>query len=457
MIFTRKFYLKKMLILSPLFDFTQLANAESLITTDFTFAKRIESYGDESVGYPQVCIRTNMPDQRIDMQGIFYELSAKYEPSMLINEATKLAGSGRLGHVWTIFFDSPTSWRSWSFRRPDNAFGDALYISNENDGPKRAFNYQYCVSTKGIDTSTETITHTYVQPLVQESQDIAKQIFIWPFDFQGGVYTPFTPCVWFATKLFNKVTGLDIPFEQKFDWETVSKLTNDPIYKSFQTTVDAGVVAEAISKKIKFSISYEDESALFTNNNSYQYSYLNKFVNEKPVKFNSYLSKIADNYNNYKAAFRLGEGVFLLDYQGKVSLLDRSSNGFLYESHPFEEVFGNVDFDPKMVRSIMPITKNMPEYIDEYTHQYLLFLENGGTYLMSNFVLTKTNYFEQYAPHLLPYVSRVLATTSFNDESIYVFLTGRKYIEVRISDFAIIDGEKSLDQHPELGKTFKLQ
>lgn len=452
----RNNFLRETLIIGSMLITPQLAQASSLIK-NYTFAERKQTYGVESVGYPQVCIRVNMPDQRVDMQGIFDELSAKYQPTSLLPEATKLAASGKLGHVWTIFFDSPRSWKSWSFRHPGSVFANALHTNTWADGPERKFNYQYCVSTKGKPTDSKYIMTNYVEPIVEESREIAK--IIYPnFDFVGGVYSPATPCVWFAAKLFNKVTGSNIPFEQKFDWKKVADIINEPNYASLDTVPDAGVVAEALSKKIKYSAKLDNLNAVFTHDKKYQLFYDNAYIATKDIENNSFGGKqLAPFYENYKTALQDGSKLVLLDYQGNVSIFDTTSKRFIYENYPLKEVFGNVDFDPKMVTSSMPIYKGMPYHSDNY-NQHLLFLENGDIYLLNTkgMRLTKIHYFEQYAPHLLPYVSRVLGTTKINDETIYVFLTKRKYIEVRINDLSIVDGEKSVEQHPILGNNFKL-
>ncbi|EJF1757635.1 hypothetical protein ACX843_002247 [Vibrio cholerae] len=449
-----------LLALLPVTAYSNDIPKKGSLIKNYVNAPRYEPYGVHSVGYPQVCIRTNMPDERIDMEGLFKELSESDKithPSQLLPAATQLAGSGNLGHVWTIFFDSETSWKSWSFRNPGTPTGNALYKNNWYDGPERKFNYQYCVSTKGVPTDDNYIVTNFVNPIVDESKHIASLMYP-NVNFNNAVYSPATPCVWFATKLFNKFTGLDIPFEQKFDWNKIAKLLNEPSFENLKTIPDAGVVAESISKKIKFSLSYKTESSLFTHNNSYQYSYMDKFVKEKTIQSHTLFAEISPYYNNYKTALRHGSEVYFLDYQGNVSLFDAYSKSFMFENHAFKNVFGHVDFDPKMIKSSMPISKGMPHYSEAY-NQYLIFLEDGDMYLFNAKTgrFTKNNYFEQYAPHLLPYVDQVLATTNVNDESIYVFLSGRKYIEVRISDFSIIDGEKPLDQHPELGKAFKLQ
>ncbi len=445
-----------LLIISPYAYFSSNVHADSLIK-GYTVAPRHETYGVESIGYPQICIRTNMPDQRIDMQGIFDELSSKYHPSMLLPEATKLAASGKLGHVWTIFFDSPDSWKSWSFRFPGMPTANALHVNNWYDGPERPFNYQHCVSTKNQPTDSEYVMTNYIKPLIQESRDIAKLIYP-HFEFTGGVYSPATPCVWFATKLFNKVTGLDIPFEQKLDWNKVSAILNEPSFSNLETIPDAGVVAEAISKKIKFTSDVGKTTALFTHNNAYQLFYFNKFIEERHIKLNSYVSQISPFYAEYKTALQDKDRIILIDYQNNVSEFNIRNQTFNFQKHPFNQTFyGDINLNPKLLKGSMPLYRGMPGYSKDY-NQHLLFLENGETYLLNakTMRITANHYFEQNAPHLLPYVKSVLSTEKSNEETVYVFLSDRKYIEVRINDFSIIDGEKPIEQHPVYGNAFKL-
>ncbi|EKF9515442.1 hypothetical protein O1C21_003631, partial [Vibrio cholerae] len=113
--------------------------------------------------------------------------------------------------------------------------------------------------------------------------------------------------------------------------------------------------------------------------------------------------------------------------------------------------------DPKSIRATMPIYFNMPHYI-ESVNQYLIFLENGDTYLMnsSNKQLRKVDYFQSYAPHLVPYTKRILGISLENNNHVLVYLSDRKYIEVDLATLEIVGRETRLEDHPTLGHYFKL-
>ncbi|HDI3264769.1 TPA: hypothetical protein PMC50_003424 [Vibrio cholerae] len=454
---SKKLEITLLFIITPTLLTANPASAESLIK-NYTVAPRHQTYGVPSLGYPQICIRTNMPDQRVDMEGILDELSEKYHPTMLLTESTKLAASGKLGHVWTLFFDSENSWKSWSFRFPGTTTGNALFYKNWYDSPERNFNYQYCVSLKNQPTDEAYIVKNFVEPLVEESKQIASALYP-NIHFTNAVYSPATPCVWFATKLFNKVTGLDIPFEQELDWKKIANIINEPTFTTLKTIPDSGVVAEAISKKIKNSFPFDNNlNIMFTYNRDYL-----KFSNDKlltilPVEFNSLGGSVLRPYfDKYKTSFLDDENLYLLDHRGNISLFNIWTKKFDYQDRPMNQVLNNLSFDPKSIRATMPIYFNMPHYIDS-VNQYLVFLENGDTYLMNSTKkeLRKVDYFQRYAPHLVPYTKRIQGISLANDNHVMVYLSDRKYIEVDLTSLAIVGQETRLEDHPSLGHYFKL-
>ncbi|TQP20801.1 hypothetical protein [Vibrio cholerae] len=445
-----------LLIITPSLFPVDTVLADSLIK-NYTIAPRHQTYGVQFLGYPQVCIRTNMPDQRVDMEGILDELNQMYHPTMLLTESTKLAASGKLGHVWTIFFDSEISWKSWSFRFPGTTTGNALFYKNWYDSPERNFNFQYCVSMKNQPTDDAYLIKNFVEPLVEESKQIASALYP-NIHFTNAVYSPATPCVWFATKLFNKVTGLDIPFEQELDWKKIANIINEPTFATLKSIPDSGVVAEAISKKIKNGLAWHNLNVLFTHNRDYLKYSNNTLLAILPIEFNSLGgAELRPHFDKFKSGFLDGTKLYLFNYRGNVFLFDILTKKFDYQDIPMNQVFNNVSFDPKSIRATMPIYFNMPHYI-ESVNQYLIFLENGDTYLMnsSNKQLRKVDYFQSYAPHLVPYTKRILGISLENNNHVLVYLSDRKYIEVDLATLEIVGRETRLEDHPTLGHYFKL-
>ncbi len=428
-------------------------------------AQRFEPYGVERIGYPQVCIRVSSPSgKRIDAEGLFNELFQKYGASEVFKEVTKLAGSGALGHGWTIFFDSKDSWRSWAFRMPSSPMGNALHINNYYDSPTRGFDHQYCVSTKNIDVTNDTLEREYIRPLINESRQTASKVM----DVEGvfpegyGVYTALTPCVWFATNLFNRVTKQTIPYEQPFDWLKVATLLNEPGYSGFNSVVDAGVLAEALSRKIKYGFNYsEGTNFLYTHDSRY-------------VTFNddsSSLSNIASNmfvgaelapyYNLVRSMMFDGGAAYLFGYNGLISKFNITTRKFDFENKSMADIFSIStvkDLNLKDIVSVIPVYNVMPTF-DPKRNRYLLITEAGRTFLAIpsiNFLVADDYFGNNGGIDLKKYLGMTLGTSLGKNGTITFYLNNGKYIEVDPNTFAITKGQTKMEEHPVIGKHFLL-
>lgn len=438
------------------------ADTDTLLK-NYTIAPRIEPHGVAEIGYPQICMRVNMSGERIDMQGILDELSDKYQSQELVRQATTLAASGKLGHVWTLFFDADEkdAWRSWSFRNPSTPLGDALNRNNRYDSPERAFNYQYCVSAKNKNIETTYLESNPIRGLVNESREMATLLM--PginLPENTGVYTPITPCVWFAVRLFNMVTGSDIPYQQPINGDKLAKIMNDDSYKKLDTTVDTSVVAEALSKRVKYAFSMSPKQQfMYLHNRDYIIFEEGKRYNAGNIKENVFYNEdLGREYNKAKAVLFNGDVIIMVGYNGKISSYNMASKSFTFKDVQIGDVFPLADIDSKKIKSTMPIYQGMP-YFNKSVRQHLVFTEDSEVYLAipDNKVLRKIDFFENYAPHVKPYINRIVGTSISPNGTIFLYLTENKFIELDPLTMDFIKNEVDMKEHPVFGDYFKLQ
>lgn len=441
---------------------SESTHADSLIK-NYPIAPRYEPYGVADIGYPQICLRTNMSGERVDMQGILDELSNKYDQSKLFGAITNLAASGQMGHVWTLIFDSDSKddWRSWSFRNPASPLGNALNYKNYYDSPERHFNYQYCVSATGKKIDSPYLEKNVINPLINESRMIASAIMPDTKLPEGnGIYTPLTSCVWFAAKMFNMITDSSIPYEQPIDGEKIASLMGNSAYSQLEYMVDTSVVAEAISKRLKYSFSLNgNEQYFYLNNGGYVslHSYERSYYGD--IKSNMfYNSDLAPFYNGTKTVIIDNGEIFMFGYNGLLSSYNYELKDFYFRKRNITDVFPYTDLDAKKILSTMPIYKVMPDYY-KGINKHLIFTADGDVYLYTRkgYPLKKTDYIEQYIPTLKPYIKRIIGTSLDNNGHLFVYLTNNKFITLELLTMTIVQPETDMQRHPKIGEHFKLQ
>ncbi|MBL0612091.1 hypothetical protein JD508_17830 [Aeromonas jandaei] len=444
----------------------QNASANTLIK-EYVKAKREEPYGDEQVGYPQVCLRVNL-DEKIDMPGIINELIVRNEktPENLVPDATNLAGSGYLGHAWTLFFDRKDSWRSWSFRQPKSPLGDALNYKNTYDSPSRKFTYQYCVNAERMNIETQHLLDNQIKKLVNESREIASSLM--PdivLTGEHGIYSPLTPCVWFAVNLFNSITGENIPYEQPINGKLIANATNNPAFEKIDLTVDASTVYEALSKQIIFSFGMSDtEQYMFLKNNKYL-----AFVDGKPIYFNKinknmyYHTLLDPLIKKSKTAMLSGSNLYIVDNNGLFSVYDIKEKKLKSTDLSISSVFNDVDNEVK-INAAIPLYKGMPDSegipeLEGNNKAHLVFTTGGEVYLADpeKKEFKKHLYFETTPPEIIKYASRIVGSSAIKDGNIFIYLTKGKFIEIDRLTMDIIGVEQNMSEHPILGDYFKLQ
>lgn len=487
--------LRTIAIALPMISIGHSAIADTLIK-NYSVGPRKELSGVAKIGYPQVCLRTNAPDVRPNLVAIFEELIETKYPSMVIPEAEKLMNDGKLGDVWTVFFDDEQTWKSWSLRKPQTQTADALKFKDWYASPERRFNYQYCVSTKGLNTDKEFISENYIEPLIEKSREIANSLYP-DFDYDGAANTIVTSSTWFATELFNKITGENINHQQKLDWSDIAYYTDHPELETLNSISNPGVVGEVLSNSPKF-ISDRYFMEILGANGKLTY-FVPKWVTNHPLLAEKYKVNWLENLNRehfkymgepfpfpmseVKATAMVNGLSYYFHYDGTVSLVnvsgyDKNRKGqIIPKGMPFalytplgDLVDGTVYFDPKKIRATFQITPNMPlgEGVTGVsgmsTNHFLFILDDGKTYFLKRDydrrnadTIIDIDYFDLYAPDLLPYVNRIIGNVRIDEDHLLVYLTGRKYLKVKQADLTIVGKEMDLIDEPLIGKFYKIQ
>ncbi|TBL64532.1 hypothetical protein [Hafnia paralvei] len=220
-------------------------------------ADKYQPTGDESVGYPQICIRTNRTAERTDMKPIIEKavsIGKKYpwsEKYTIIKEVFKVLGSdfggGAFGHSWIIHFNSPTpgDYISYAFHE-----GYGFVKNNTYDTAERKFHLQRCIKLNNNVITPSLIEEKLIPKLIDESNKLSKLMKLTDADLPNGVYTPITNCSWFAGNLWNDIMSLS--YEQSIENDiNIDELADKmglPFIKNIRAIGDPGMLAESIEK-----------------------------------------------------------------------------------------------------------------------------------------------------------------------------------------------------------------
>ncbi len=208
--------------------------------------------GDTSVGYPQICIRSNRKPERTDLNAICEiadEAAAPYpdDPAArakaVISALTRICGSGNLGHAWIIVFESEnvTNENSHRYGYHEN-YG--FTKNKSNDRVDRGFAYQLCM--KISDKQFKNLVENIIPQLNEESTEIAKGFNMKPGAGQQGVYTPLTNCTWFAGNVWNRTMNQDVIFNQPFDGDLHADAWGIPAIQDVKEVADPGMLSESM-------------------------------------------------------------------------------------------------------------------------------------------------------------------------------------------------------------------
>lgn len=209
--------------------------------------------GDPSVGYPQICIRSNRKPERTDLVAICEiadEAAAKYpddteaRAKAVVEAVTKVCGGGSLGHAWIIVFESENVTNANSHRYGYHE-GYGFTKNKSNDRVDRGFAYQLCM--KISDKQFKDLETKVIPQLNDESTKIAKGLHMAPGEGQQGVYTPLTNCTWFAGNVWNRTMDQNIVFNQPFDGKAHADDWGVYAIENVTEVAEPGMLSESMS------------------------------------------------------------------------------------------------------------------------------------------------------------------------------------------------------------------
>ncbi|WP_099109237.1 hypothetical protein [Xenorhabdus sp. KJ12.1] len=237
---------------------------------------KYQPVGDASIGYPQICIRTNRTAERTNVTpmiaaAMFIAKNFPWslndnEKEVVIKGVLKLLGvafgSGGFGHAWVIYFNSEKEGDNTSYAfHPGYGFVKNSEHSTTDDSAERKFHIQHCVKINDKSITPEFIEQHFIPELVDESNQLSKLMKLTSEDMKNGAYTPVTNCSWFAGKLWNQIMQLEfeqsgesgmnqLEFEQTIgndiNMDELAEQLGLPFLKEIQGIGDPGMLAESI-------------------------------------------------------------------------------------------------------------------------------------------------------------------------------------------------------------------
>lgn len=419
---------------------------------------RTEPYGAKDQEYPQVCIRTNRTAVRTDFVGVLDGIIKEHGEDNLLEEITKFAASGKMGHTWVVYFNSPDEITTYGYHGGlDNAYQKNYQINQASgDSPSRKFSYQRCISVKDPQKTPEILEKSIIPQLNAQSHEVAKMLdpeVEIPHDF--GVYTPVTSCAWFAGYLFNYITGDKTAFEQPYNWDKMADILKVPELKLLDKLADPGMVAESVSKTIKSVTDYKSNKAyMFMADGTYLRFNKNGIDSGFPSEINDhnwpgmekYAFKIVSSFfdNNNTVYFFLDDG-YVISYDVNA---DKVRTG--YPKRIADEFSGfNGEGELKISAAL--------RWSDQ---DAFLFMSDGRyakvDFLNKNIVANAHAMNNSNWPGMAPYAKRIIGAVNGKDGNAYFFLTNQEYVIYNISKDKLEVGPQRIDEDPR-GKYFKIQ
>lgn len=212
--------------------------------------------GDRSVGYPQICIRSNRKPERTDLEAICeiaddaadkYPNDKEARAKAVVSALTQVCGGGSLGHAWIIVFESENVTDSNSHRYGYHE-NYGFTKNKSNDRVDRGFAFQLCMRIS--DSQFKDLVENVIPKLNEESTEIAKGFHMKPGKGQQGVYTPLTNCTWFAGNVWNRTMNQHVVFNQPFDGSAHFEEWAIPAIQDVKEVADPGMLSESMDKII---------------------------------------------------------------------------------------------------------------------------------------------------------------------------------------------------------------
>lgn len=213
--------------------------------------------GDPSVGYPQICIRTNRTAERTDLDAVIKtanEVAAKYPDDkeergkQVMAALSSMFGGGGFGHAWIIIFHSETEGDCDTYAYHDE-YG---YVHNgdtngkTNDTPQRGFAYQRIVP---IDAGgIERLEKLIIPGLNAVSDLIGAAMGNKPAEGRHGVYSALNNCSWFAGNVWKYSTSDKLIYEQEFPGKEYAESWGIDALIIVSEVADPGMIAESLAK-----------------------------------------------------------------------------------------------------------------------------------------------------------------------------------------------------------------
>lgn len=232
-----------------------MENFEFNISRSLTNLKdesKVMPKGDPSVGYPQICIRSNRKPERTDLDAICEiadEAAAEYpndkdaRAKAVVGALTRICGGGSLGHAWIIVFESENVTDSNSHRYGYHE-NYGFTKNKSNDRVDRGFAYQLCMRIS--DDQFKDLVENVIPQLNEESTEIAKGFHMKPGEGQEGVYTPLTNCTWFAGNVWNRTMNQSVIFNQPFDGRAHASAWGIDAILEVKEVADPGMLSESM-------------------------------------------------------------------------------------------------------------------------------------------------------------------------------------------------------------------
>ncbi|MCS3430880.1 hypothetical protein [Klebsiella sp. BIGb0407] len=227
--------------------------------TNLKDESHIMPQGDPSVGYPQICLRSNRKPEPTDLDAICdiadeaasaYPDDRNARAKAVVKALNQILGGGSLGHAWIIVFESQNVTNSNSHRYGYHE-GLGFTKNKSNDRPERGFAYQFCL--KITPEQFAALENEIISELNEESTEIAKNFNMSPGAGQQGVYTPVTNCTWFAGNVWNRTMEQSVEFKQAFSGEDhADDWGIDYLYK-VNDVADPGYLSMKMQREISIS------------------------------------------------------------------------------------------------------------------------------------------------------------------------------------------------------------
>lgn len=231
-------------------------NVDLKIEWGYLNSSNINPTGDPSLGYPQICIRTNRDAQRTELNAVTKkanEIADRYPDNKVeraknvITALNSVFGGGSFGHAWIIIFNSEKEgdYSSYAYHHRYGYVHNGDTGGHTNDSNKRGFSYQHIVPVER--KKIIALENNIIPGLNVISTAIAYIMGYYATEGREGAYSAITNCSWFAGNVWNLVTSENIEFEQPFAGIDYAERWGIDACYLLSHIADPGMIAESLS------------------------------------------------------------------------------------------------------------------------------------------------------------------------------------------------------------------